>query len=596
MCTAWKTSCGKASVVELQEKGKFSDGLLVNALPSILQIPTAPMGRGVTVERNMGMIWESLVNDEVQKFSVFGMGGVGKTTIMHHINNQLMGMTGNFDNVIWVTFSKAFSVVRLQNEIAASMNLDLSDYMDETRRASKLYAMLTQMKSINYKIIKSVYKDGLRPVKVELLSKEEALDLFMSKVAPQFVLPPEVLEIAELVARKCTGLPLAIVTVAGSMKGVEDIHEWRYASREIANWTEEHKIPRQELIGYWIAEGLITERICEQAATDKGHTILNKLENTCLLEGYTNCSSEKWAKVHDVIREMALKTHAYWKSLRVLDLSYTRIESLPESISLLANLSELSLDHCVDLSHVPSLEKLKALRKLKLGYTKILELPPGIEELINLKILDLYHTHRLEMLLRGKLAHLSQLKCLRIDRSDIKEFNNYVRSQQWQELTNYRLLLGDDADVESYTIGKEVWVINRHLMSGGGDFLIIPNNILDFKLIRCHDIRSLTEISSLQNARDLKTCYVEYCVGIESIFHSLSSQEEQHYIPKSLENLILPDLPFLRVAFRGVVPPYCTHSNLKKLIIYHSANLRNSWKMILQKEMEFQYILFLFSI
>ncbi|KAK4850807.1 hypothetical protein QYF36_009927 [Acer negundo] len=396
MCTAWKTSCGKASVVELQEKGKFSDGLLVNALPSILQIPTAPMGRGVTVERNMGMIWESLVNDE--------------------------------------------------NEIAASMNLDLSDYMDETRRASKLYAMLTQMK--------------------------------------RYVL------------------------------------------------------------------------------------ILDDLWEAFPLE----------------------------KSLRVLDLSYTRIESLPESISLLANLSELSLDHCVDLSHVPSLEKLKALRKLKLGYTKILELPPGIEELINLKILDLYHTHRLEMLLRGKLAHLSQLKCLRIDRSDIKEFNNYVRSQQWQELTNYRLLLGDDADVESYTIGKEVWVINRHLMSGGGDFLIVPNNILDFKLIRCHDIRSLTEISSLQNARDLKTCYVEYCVGIESIFHSLSSQEEQHYIPKSLENLILPDFPFLRVAFRGVVPPYCTHSNLKKLIIYHSANLRNSWKMILQKEMEFQYILFLFSI
>ncbi|KAK2637978.1 hypothetical protein Ddye_025773 [Dipteronia dyeriana] len=79
--------------VELHENEKFSDGLLVNALPSIWQIPTAPMGRGATVERNMGMIWECLMNDEVQKIGVFGMGGVGKTTIMHHINNQLMGMT-----------------------------------------------------------------------------------------------------------------------------------------------------------------------------------------------------------------------------------------------------------------------------------------------------------------------------------------------------------------------------------------------------------------------------------------------------------------------------------------------------------------------
>ncbi|KAK0601553.1 hypothetical protein LWI29_025283 [Acer saccharum] len=171
------------------------------------EIPTAPMGRGITVERNMGMIWESLMDDEVQKIGVFGMGGVGKTTIIHHINNQLMGMTGKFDNAIWVMFSKAFSVVRLQNEIAASVNLDLSDYKDETRRASKLYAMLTQMK--RYVLI---------------------LD-----------------DLWEAFPLEKVGLP-----------------------------------EPTRMNGY---EGLITERIGEQAATDKGHTILNKLENTCLLEG-----------------------------------------------------------------------------------------------------------------------------------------------------------------------------------------------------------------------------------------------------------------------------------------------------------------------
>ncbi|KAL7204459.1 hypothetical protein ACSBR2_017519 [Camellia fascicularis] len=65
---------------------------------------------------------------------------------------------------------------------------------------------------------------------MELLTEEEALNLFMNNVeGHQTLLKPEVKEIAKEVAKKCACLPLAIVTMAGCMRGVNDIREWRNA-------------------------------------------------------------------------------------------------------------------------------------------------------------------------------------------------------------------------------------------------------------------------------------------------------------------------------------------------------------------------------
>ncbi|KAL7206275.1 hypothetical protein ACSBR2_019060 [Camellia fascicularis] len=124
-----------------------------------------------------------------------------------------------------------------------------------------------------------------KSVKVELITKEEALNLFTSKVEEnQTVLTPKVKEFATEVAKECACLPLAIVTIAG----------------------KDHKIPMKELIEYWIAEGLITKKNSIQAMFDEGHTILNKLVNSCLLENLTNIYKAKCVRMHDLIRDMAL--------------------------------------------------------------------------------------------------------------------------------------------------------------------------------------------------------------------------------------------------------------------------------------------------
>ena len=73
--------------------------------------------------------------------------------------------------------------------------------------------------------------------------------------------------------------------------------------------------------------------------------------------------------------------------LKVLDLSETCIECLPDSVSDLVGLTSLLLNNCMRLSHVPSLKKLKALKRLDLSHVPLEKIPHGMECLSNLKYL-----------------------------------------------------------------------------------------------------------------------------------------------------------------------------------------------------------------
>ncbi|KAJ8528208.1 hypothetical protein K7X08_021900 [Anisodus acutangulus] len=72
-------------------------------------------------------------DDNVSSIGIYGMGGVGKTTLAKHIHNRLVNEIRY--QVQWVTVSQGFNIKRLQDNLAKIVNLDLSNEEDEHRTA-----------------------------------------------------------------------------------------------------------------------------------------------------------------------------------------------------------------------------------------------------------------------------------------------------------------------------------------------------------------------------------------------------------------------------------------------------------------------------
>ncbi|XP_052479669.1 disease resistance protein RFL1-like [Gossypium raimondii] len=100
-------------VEELIQQGKFQEDLVLSTTR------LSGEGRKVCMEE----IWKCLMDDEVGKIGVWGMGGVGKTSIMKLINNQRLQEREKFDIVIWITASKEMSIAKLQMAIASQIKV-----------------------------------------------------------------------------------------------------------------------------------------------------------------------------------------------------------------------------------------------------------------------------------------------------------------------------------------------------------------------------------------------------------------------------------------------------------------------------------------
>lgn len=84
--------------------------------------------------------WNHLMEDRVGIMGFYGMGGVGKTTLITQLNNKFSGMTCGFDFVIWVVVSKELQVEKIQSEIARKVGLDGDEWKqkEKSQKAKKL--------------------------------------------------------------------------------------------------------------------------------------------------------------------------------------------------------------------------------------------------------------------------------------------------------------------------------------------------------------------------------------------------------------------------------------------------------------------------
>ncbi|GLU15708.1 hypothetical protein SLE2022_321780 [Rubroshorea leprosula] len=727
-----KLVCRKIEAVKkIRVEGCFPDGLVVDRPPTrgVIMSNDNPVGEDSAKEKIRGY----LVGNEVRKIGVCGIGGVGKTTIMKHINDELV-REAKFDKVIWVTVSYPLDVIKLQENIARAIAGDdrqrLPGGEDKERRAAELKSVMGRVRHvlilddvwevfslievgipeptiqngskivITCRSIDLCQKMDCEIVKVEPLSFQESFNLFLDKVGQHVLQIPNLEGIFKLIVEECGGLPLAIVVIAESMKGEDDVHVWKNALTELQEgvksvtgsdqkifkrlrfsydhlnnfeiqscflycslFPEDYPFQTEGLVEGWIDEGLIDVLPSRKAAYDRGHAFLNRLVKKCLLEKTVDWHGVDVFKMHDVMRDMAIKSigpefgymvkagmkltdvpgECGWGNylkmvslmqnniskiplglcpkcptlstlilsnnqslseipesffegmpeLKVLDLSETAIEALPNSISNLEKLSSMRLRWCQRLRYLPPLAKLTVLKKLDLFDSRIKVVPQGMEKLISLEYLDLRYCYNLKEIPMGMLSNLSNLQYLFFEMlkiegeevarmskleifegifNDIQSYNYFVKSQDFQILTDYHIKVGKRLPPSPTTPRGSMVSINHCDL--GEECMVLPDNLQRLKILYCRNMRSgLNKAALLEKATELSICNIEYCKDMECVVDLDSSS---YPVLDKLEELNLEKLPKLSVLVRveGVATPPHVFSNLKTLWIWDCLGMR----------------------
>ncbi|TYJ11935.1 hypothetical protein E1A91_A11G312300v1 [Gossypium mustelinum] len=349
---------------ELLEKGRFPDDLIVDDLSRIGQVLPTPSFVVDTIELVKNKIIRYLRNDKVQKIGVYGMAGVGKTTVVKLVNNELLKSVNNFDIIVWVTVSREFSVIELQKKIAEAMNVVITVDEDEILRAGMLLEILTEkgrfvlifddvwegfsLEEVGIpelsgsKLVLTARSEdvcrrmGCEVIRMEPLPEQDAWSLFLDNVGHNLKDLKDLLPTARSIVELCAGVPLVIVIVACSMRGERSPPMWRNAREELKSnilvWVKEKVYPqlrfsydrlkdsgiqkcfltcasycedlgilKEQLIMDWIEKGLIEEMGSMEVMLDKGQAILRTLVGNCLLEDVGN----ERVTMHNLTRDMA---------------------------------------------------------------------------------------------------------------------------------------------------------------------------------------------------------------------------------------------------------------------------------------------------
>ncbi|CAJ2673767.1 unnamed protein product [Trifolium pratense] len=252
-------------VIQVQGKGMFDR---VGYLPTLDGVASSSSTRGSenyeTRELLKNDIVKALTDLNSCNIGVYGLGGVGKTTLVEEVA-IIAKKHKLFDKVVITNVSKNPDLKVIQGEIADSLRLRFDE---ETifGRAERLRQRIKMEKRIlvildNIWTMVDLKKVGI-PIgnehngckllmtcrnqdvlvqmdvpkdytfKLDLMEENEALRLFQF-MAGDVVNDSNLKEVAIKVAKKCEGLPLRVVTVARAMRNKRDMQSWKEALRKL---------------------------------------------------------------------------------------------------------------------------------------------------------------------------------------------------------------------------------------------------------------------------------------------------------------------------------------------------------------------------
>jgi disease resistance protein RPS2 len=247
----------------LLEAGRSHSGAVaVNHSIAVEHIPGPIIQDQTTPSKTLAEIMALLCDDEVRRIGVWGMGGVGKTTLVRTLNNNLKNISSMqpFGIIIWVTISQNLDMKKVQTQIARRLNLKVKTEDSPEQIAIQLYQRLQE--EIKFLLIlddvrKEIDLDNFgvpqpkdhkgskillttrsfdvcrlmmtdRDVKVAVVNDDESWQLF-SRNAGNSASLQHISPIAKEIARECCGLPLALVTMGAAMREKTNVELWKHA-------------------------------------------------------------------------------------------------------------------------------------------------------------------------------------------------------------------------------------------------------------------------------------------------------------------------------------------------------------------------------
>ncbi|KAL9246193.1 hypothetical protein vseg_019758 [Gypsophila vaccaria] len=229
--------------------------------PSIDVIPSGDFEAFESTKAAMEVIIAAIRDDCNTVIGVYGMGGVGKTSIIKEVAKHMKMIMNRFDDVVFATVSQN-SVSKIQRDIAECLGIHLgeeNEYVRSLRLADRLklgrrtFVILDDVwerldfsqigiplgkdksnckiaiTTRNRDVCSEIYCDAT--VEVRPLSEEESWSLF-KKASGDIVESIDLRLVAEEVVRECGGLPIALVTVGRVLRNKEP-RIWEDAAYEL---------------------------------------------------------------------------------------------------------------------------------------------------------------------------------------------------------------------------------------------------------------------------------------------------------------------------------------------------------------------------
>ncbi|XP_044481628.1 probable disease resistance protein At4g27220 [Mangifera indica] len=315
-------------------------------------------------------VWDALNDENVFMIGVYGMGGLGKTSLVQELGRKAE-KEKLFEEIVFVEVSESPDIKKLQTTIADKLKLK---FENESEMANKLYSRM-EKKNILL-ILDNIWK----PVELDkmvgipcgadrgrnkllfttrnvdvlermgstnnfgmgFLNDDEAWTLF-TKMTGDVIQTRELHSLANKVCKECGGLPIVICTIAKALKNKSHPSDWKVALQELraptptkfTGFLEEeytkialsYKYLRDELKKTFLISSLLKNNtsisdmfrhvVCldileganltMEEARDRLDKLVCDLKDACLLLG--ELRSEQFA-MHDVVRAVAI-TIAY---------------------------------------------------------------------------------------------------------------------------------------------------------------------------------------------------------------------------------------------------------------------------------------------